>query len=265
MDSGEIFSKENAHIKYVKKLMISSKFRKKEKSFVVEGVRICEEALKCNAEILKIFYTENFKNKFSELFSKLKNSAAEIFLVKENLINAISDTDTPQGIVAVCRDVDKNINEDKIKSCTKIVLLENIQNPTNMGSILRTCDALGVNNIGIIGNSCDIHNPKVLRGSMGALFRLNFFVSENGYECMLKLKKMGFKIYAAMPREDSKRLQNIDFSGKCAVVFGNEGNGVEKETEKKCDYSFSIPMQPKAESLNVSVAAGIVIWEMTRS
>ncbi len=257
-----ISSKDNSNIKYVKKLISSSKFRAETKSFVIEGVRMCEEALKSKSKILKAFYTEKCAEKYPKLIDEIANTSEQSFLITESLIKVISDAQTPQGIVLVCEQVTQNqINEDLGEN---IVLLENIQNPSNLGSIFRVCDALGVIDVFILGDSCDVYNPKVLRGSMGSIFRLNLFLEEDSLECIKNLKDLGYKIYATVPRSDAVSLDKTEFLGKNGIILGNEGNGLKKETIDACNYSITIPMNKETESLNVSVAAGILVWEMVK-
>ncbi|MBR0423405.1 MAG: RNA methyltransferase [Clostridia bacterium] len=257
-----ISSKDNSNIKHVKKLISSSKFRAETKSFVIEGVRMSEEALKNKSKILKAFYTQKCAEKNPKLIAEIENNAKQTFLVSENLIKAISDAKTPQGMVLVCEQKSQN---EMIKDLgANIILLENIQNPSNLGSIFRVCDALGVKDIFILGDSCDIYNPKVLRGSMGSIFRLNLFLEENSLGCIKNLKNLGYKIYATVPKDDATHLDKTEFLGKCGIIFGNEGNGIKEETIKVCDGNITIPMNKETESLNVSVAAGIVIWEMIK-
>lgn len=255
-----IISKDNSNIKYVKKLISSSKFRAETKSFVIEGVRMCEEALKSKSKILKAFYTKKCAEKFSKLISEIKNHAEQIFLVSENLIKVISDAQTPQGIVLVCE------QKDQIKEVQgrNIVLLENIQNPSNLGSVFRVCDALDVKDVFILNSSCDIYNPKVLRGSMGSIFRLNLFLKDDSLACINNLKNLGYKIYATVPKINATPLDQVDFSDKIGIILGNEGKGLKEETIAVCDGRITIPMNKETESLNVSVAAGILVWEMVK-
>ena len=257
-----ISSKDNFNIKHVKKLISSAKFRAETKSFVIEGVRMCEEALKTKSKILKAFYTEKFAEKFPEIIAEIASNSGQNFLISESLIKVISDAQTPQGIVLVCEEKEqkksnKNLGEN-------IVLLEGVQNPSNLGSIFRVCDALGIKDVFILSGSCDVYNPKVLRGSMGSIFRLNLFLKENSTQCIKDLKNLGYKIYATVPKNDAMPLDKTKFFGKSGIVFGNEGNGLKKETINACDLSITIPMSKETESLNVSVAAGITIWEMIK-
>lgn len=257
-----ITSKNNPNIKYTKKLLTQPRFRKDESAFVIEGVRLCCDALGSAVEVQTVFYTEKCLIKFTNIVNEIIGSAKNSFTVSEEVVKLISDTDAPQGLVCVCKNGELH---EQIDFAKNIVLLENIQNPSNLGSILRTCDAMNAKNIIISGDSCDIYSPKVLRGSMGAVFRLNVKVSEDFQKSLLDLKSKNYKIYATVPSQNAKILGESEvFNEKSAVVFGNEGVGVTDKTLSLCDEKITIPMNRNSESLNVSVAAGIVIWEMAK-
>ncbi len=259
----EISSKSNENIKYIHKLMSSSKMRKKEGVFLIEGIRLCEEALKNFAVITKIFYTSKCYEKFKGLIEEIiKKNKPQVYEVNESVMHFLSDTEAPQGIMCVCKIIDKKVNIDKIKLYSKIVLLENIQNPSNIGSIFRSLNAFGLDLVVISSNSCDIYNPKVLRGSMGAIFSLNIVIIDNLPNFLNLLKGQGFKVYASLPGAKAKSVTVLGETRKAAVVLGNEGNGVSAEVRELCDENITIPMCSCCESLNVSVAAGIISWEM---
>ncbi len=261
--TNEILSKENANVKYAKKLASSSKFRKEENCFLIEGARLCKDAFQSGVRIEKIFYTQKCFEKSEDFISKITKFAKKSFVVSQNVMNAISDTNAPQGIVCVCKHTDKSIHDSDVSKYSSVVLLENIQNPSNLGSIFRTCDALGINLVAVSKNSCDIYNPKTLRGSMGALFRLNVILFSDSSEFIKILQKNNFKVYATVPASGSLLLGTLKFEGKTGIVFGNEGNGLDSETINACNEKIMIPMNANAESLNVSVATGIALWEMT--
>ena len=256
----EITSKDNAYIKRAKKILSSSKFRKQENCFLIEGLRMCEEVLKSGNHILEFYYTQKFFEKFEGITSRVSKVSEKSFIISEKISKLISDTDTPQGIFCICELPQSS--QIRIGEIDRIVLLENIQNPSNLGSILRTCDALGIKNIAISSSGCDVYNPKVLRGSMGAIFRLNICFFENTFQFITNLQEQGFKIYATVPRDDSLILGQAKFSGKCGIILGNEGNGLSDEAIDACFGKITIPMNEDAESLNVAVAAGISIWEI---
>ena len=257
-----ISSKSNANIKYAKKLLTSAAFRSNENAFLVEGIRLCGEALKSGIKFKMIFFTEKCQSRNPQEIEDLCADSPKSYIVGEDIIKLISDTDTPQGIVGVC---EMMCNEENVVNSDKLVLLENIQNPSNLGSIFRSCDALGIKEVVISADSCDIYNPKVLRGSMGAVFRLNIRIVQNFADIVSKMRNDGYDVYATVPSHEAEILGSTSFFGeKCAVVFGNEGNGITPKTISLCTKKLTIPMSANAESLNVSVAAGIVIWEMTK-
>ena len=257
-----ILSKKNSNIKYAHKLLNSSSFRKSEKLFIIEGIRICTDVVNSGVEIVSVFYTKKCYNKFQEIVNKIISISSSAFLVDDSVINYISDTKSPQGIVCICRKV-KFVDYESFKNEKKILILENIQDPSNLGSIFRTCDALNIENVILSKDSCDIYNLKALRASMGATFRLNIHIPENITEIIKKLKSYNFKLYATVPSEEAINISDLEFSNeKIAAIFGNEGNGISKGTLELCDKKITIPMNPDSESLNVSVAVGIILWHI---
>lgn len=260
----EISSKNNETVKNVRKLFNSSKFRNNERKFAIEGIRLCEEAVKSNVEITQIFYTKKCFEKFSDLIGKIvkKNNVRE-FLVSEAVMQFMSDTEGPQGIICVCNFIDKFVNMSKIKAYSNIILLENLQNPSNLGSIFRSLNAFDIDFVGISFDSCDIYNPKALRGSMGAIFKLNIMKINDFSEFISLLKAKKITVCATVPDENAENITALNNLDKKAVILGNEGNGISDETLKLCDKKMTIPMNPLCESLSVAVAAGIVAWEMS--
>lgn len=262
----EIKSKSNDNIKYVRKLTASAEFRSEQKSFVTDGVRLCAEAFKSGIKIKKVFYTKNCFEKNSDMLQKIINSADEIVLTSESIMKWICDTESPQGVVCVCELPDFVANQDIFvkKSTCKLVVLENVQNPSNIGNIIRTCEALGVDGIVFAGNCCDAYNPKVLRGSMGGLFRIKLVFVDDVSAFASELKLHGFSIYGAVPSKKALILGKMRFDAKSAAMLGNEGNGLTDTAKSLCDFMINIPMNPDAESLSVSSAAAIIAWEMTK-
>ncbi len=262
----EISSKNNENVKYIKKVLSSSKTRKKDEVFAIEGINLCEEAFKNKIEIIKIFYTLKCYEKFRTLIDRITmETNAKVYVVANEIMSNMCDTDSPQGILALCKSIDKKVKEDKIDLYSKIVLLENIQNPSNLGSVLRSVSAFGIDLVVLSGASCDIYNPKVLRGSMGAVFRVNILCVENTVNFITHLKKEKFMTFASVLDKNVEDVTLLNDFQKIAIVMGNEGNGITKEVIQVCDRKISIPMKANCESLNVSVATGIILWEMTRN
>ena len=261
-----ITSRENKIIKSAVKISSSSKERKEKRLFFIEGLRLSLDALQSNIYIEKFFYTKKAREKWQESIALLKDSACQSYIIDEGISSYLSDTKTPQGIFCICRVLDKQFDLDKIGNRRLIIALENIQDPSNMGSIIRTAEALGINALMLSNDCCDIYSPKVLRGSMGGVFRMDFFKVDSFKDTICKLNHMGIKTYASVPSDSAEKITKISFSSSPSLVaIGNEGNGLKKETIDVCSQRITIPMLGRAESLNASVAASIIMWEMTRN
>lgn len=256
-------SKENPEIKNVYRFLNSKKYRDKEKKFVIEGARLCEDAADSDIIIEKFFYTEKAQNKYKKIVDKLKKKSNESFIVTEKIMDFISDTKTPQGLVCVCEKFGEDFKIEKVKSLKKLIALENIQDPSNLGTIFRTAEALGIEGVILTDDCCDVFSSKVLRGSMGAIFRVPIYTLKSAKD-IFELFGKDFNIYATVPDKNAIDIRKVDFSKKCIVLVGNEGNGLKEETIKKCKEKITIPMEGKSESLNAAVAASIVMWEMVK-
>ena len=260
-----ITSKENAAVKRVVKLIGSSKDRREQNAFVVEGVRLCMDALTSGIILEEFFYTEQAEEKYPSSVEALRGQAGKTILVSQAVMTHFTDTKTPQGVLCVCSMLDKNSSTYKMDSSNRLLALEDLQDPSNLGTVLRTAEALGVGGILMNRGCCDIYSPKVLRGSMGAVFRLPFLILEDLPGYLTQQKENGCSIYAAVPDRAATPITEIPFSGRCIVAVGNEGNGLTEACIQACTQPVTIPMEGRAESLNAATAASILIWEMVRS
>lgn len=262
----DILSKDNPKIKYVKKLICNGNFRKKEKYFAIEGFRLCYDAFLSNMLINEVFYTDGAAAKFYDKLKCIIDSAKNAYKVSEEILKSISDTKTPQGIVCVCQKLDKHFSLNTILNIGKFIILEKIQDPANLGAILRTAEALGINFVIMSKDCCDIYNSKTLRGSMGAVFRVNIIFSEDIIETIKSLQNNNVKVYAAVPNRSANLITKIQINkeNSTGIAIGNEGNGLSKEIINICNNKVTIPMLGRAESLNAAMAAGILMWEMMR-
>lgn len=251
-----ISSRENPLIKEAAALVSDKKARKTSGLFVVEGARLCSEACKSGAEVIRLFVTEEAEKKYPEYLSSLLLQAKEVYNITCSVAEKISDTKTPQGVFAVCR------MEEKAPDLFKeglFVLLSNLQDPGNIGTILRTCEAMNAKGVFLCG-CADCFSPKVLRGTMGCIFRLPIKVFSETAEALELLKNAGVSTYASALAENALLLPDVKFSNKSCVLIGNEGNGLEHGVIKACDHVVMIPMPGKAESLNAASAAAIMIY-----
>ena len=254
----KITSKNNDIIKDTKKLISSSKARAQRGAFVLEGARLCFDVLNSVYGVETLFVTEKIFEKYPLEIAAMADTAENAYYISEDVAKKLSDTESPQGIFAVCR----MNSEVKPISGKKLIALDMVQDPSNLGAIIRTAEALGIDGI-ISYNCCDIFNPKALRASMGSILRENIFISEN-LETTLSELKGEYKIYSTVPNSSAKKICEIDFSYPSVCVIGNEANGVEENIKELSDKLITIPMLGNAESLNASVAASIVMWEMLR-
>ncbi|MCQ2480079.1 MAG: RNA methyltransferase [Clostridia bacterium] len=258
-----ITSKNNDKIKLAIQLKDSASARKKTSSFFVEGARLCYDAAVSNVDILQFFFTPKAKEKFSDFYCEISAKADSVFEINEEVSKKMSDTQSPQGMFCVCKTVDKIAEADKINIRGKYILLENIQDPSNLGAISRTAEALGIDGM-IVSGGCDIYNPKALRASMGAFFRLNVINCDDLQKFISQAKALGMTVAASTPSKDAEIITDVDFSGGVISIVGNEGNGVSRETMENASIRITIPMGGRAESLNAGTAAAIIIWEMMR-
>lgn len=254
-----ITSKDNEIIKHVSKLLSSSSYRREQQSFIAEGARLCMDGVLSGAVVSAFLYTKNGMEKYPKEFEKIVSVSQKNFEISEPLFKKISDTNSPQGLLCVFKTLDKKSLSDKIEMGKYYAALENIQDPSNMGTILRTAEALGINGIILSKDCCDVYSPKVTRGSMGAIFRLNIIIAEHFTEYIAELAKAGIITYASTPR-NAEDIENVDFSKGGVMLIGNEGNGLKEETIKACSKRVKINMKGRAESLNAAAAAAILLY-----
>ena len=237
-----ITSLENKRIKNLSKLLIK-KYRDEEGKFLVEGEHLVEEAYKAGV-LLEVIKCDDYVREFD----------VNTTIVTYDVIKKLSYTQTPQKIIGVC----KKIEEKEIGN--KVLILEDLQDPGNLGTIIRSSVAFNVDTIIVSNNTVDIYNDKVLRSSEGMLFHINIIkrsidtlideLHENGY------KLVGTKV------DGGKNIKEVQLSGKFAVIMGNEGSGVSLSVLNKCDEYLYIPMNSICESLNVGVATSIILFEL---
>lgn len=255
-----ISSKDNEFIKYIKKLK-DKKYRDMNKEFVIEGIKLIREAIEEKAEIKQIIICDNCLD--SDIIPKelmYEIAKYECVYVTESIFKVISDVNTPQGILAI---IGRNAGEAQIDYTQDIIVaLDDIQDPGNLGTILRTVDSIGLNQILVSKGTADSYNPKVVRSTMGAIFRVKIIECENLENTLKEVKKHKFKLVVTSLQTE-KSLYDINFDKKL-IVIGNEANGVEQKIQDLADEKIKIPMLGKTESLNASVATGIVLYEYVR-
>ena len=255
-----ITSKDNELIKHVRKLK-DKKYRDEYNEYVVEGIKIVEEAVKENVKIKQIIIC-NDTTKTYEIPTHIMLEIAkyECIYVTDKIFNLITQVTNPQGIMAI---IEKNSKENEIDYTQDIILaLDDVQDPGNLGTILRTADSIGLNQIVVSKGTADAFNSKVVRSTMGAIFRIKIIETQDLIRTIKEMKKHHFKLMVTSLQTENS-IYDINFNKKI-IVIGNEANGVSKEIQDMADEKAKIPMFGRTESLNASVAAGIVMYEYVR-
>lgn len=260
----EITSRSNEQLKLIKSLH-NKKSRDQKKLFFVEGLRIVTEAIEEENRVYAVFYSESLAgiNGGNELLTKLENSRLRIYRVSERLFREICDTETPQGVLAVVKMKECTMEEVLGKENPFLVILDSIQDPGNMGTIIRTADACGADGVVLAGGCVDAYNPKTLRSTMGSIFRIPIVKTGNLPELLGILKKKGIRSFAGHLKGERHHFDS-DYTKPSALIIGNEANGIKEDALPFIDELVSIPMPGRAESLNASVAAGIMMYEVVR-
>ncbi len=248
-----ITSKDNSKIKEIKKLK-EKKYRKT--AFIVEGIKMLKEAISEKAEIDTIIIREDTELDF-KLDSELEK---KVIHVTQNVFETISDVVSPQGVLVV---INKKIDDNKINQYADYILaLDGIQDPGNLGTIIRTADSANIKQILVSKDTVDSYSPKVVRSTMGAIYRVKIIECENLAKTLKSLQTTGFEIVTTDLHTD-KSIYDMNYNKKI-VVIGNEANGVTQEIRELSNYRVKIPMLGKTESLNAAVATGIMIYEYVR-
>lgn len=246
-----IESSSNSIFKQTKKLLLSSN-RRKTGLFLVEGERIVKDAIKYGAQIEYILLSETFYKERGCDFEGQK-----LYLLSDKLFDELKSTVNSQGIIAVSKYTDSQ-NEDINFSSGLYLYLDSVTDPGNMGTIIRSAAAFGVDGIVLSKGCVDVFNPKVIRSTMSGIFSAKiYFDKDNVLE---KFRENGYQIIGTFPL-NAISSRDFCYSDKSIIVMGNEANGICPDTEKLCTHRVSIPMTEDAESLNVSVACGILLYE----
>lgn len=255
-----ITSKDNDTIKFLKKLK-DKKYRDQENAYIIEGAKLIKEAIQENIKIKMVVLCDGCSAE-NAIDSDLKYEIAkyECICVSEKIFLGLTNVVNPQGILAV---VEKNNNTNEIDYNDNLFLiLDDLQDPGNMGTILRTADSINLKQIIVSKGSADVYNPKVVRSTMGAIFRIKVIESDDLSKTIKEMKKHKIKV-AATSLQTDKSIYDINYE-KTAIVIGNEANGVSDKVLETVDEKIKIPMAGKTESLNASVATAIVLYEAVR-
>lgn len=260
----QITSRDNRLIKEGRRLRTDARYRRETGRFFLEGARLCADAARSGVTVETVLVTERALRTYAAQVHQLRRCGGEWVEISEGLAGILADTASPQGIFCLCRALDNRPALGTINKIGRYLALEDIQDPANLGAIIRTAEALGVDGLLLSGGCCDVYNPKVLRGSMGGVFRLPFYAAGNLAETVSGLQEAGMTGWACVPAGEATPVHLAGLGPGCVCLIGNEGAGLKKETIAACRRRLTIVMAGRAESLNASTAAAIVLWELTR-
>lgn len=253
-----ITSTSNPKVKELVQLQKKAKIRNQAGVFIAEGSRM---VLETPVERIKQLYIS--ESYFEKGGQKLDEEGYDFEILSDNVFSYVSDTKTPQGILAIVKRKEYKLEDIINVKNPHIMVLDNLQDPGNLGTIFRTAEAAGVTGIVLSRDCVDIYNPKVIRSTMGAIYRMPFVYVDDLIDALLKMKEKGIKTYAAhLKGKNSYDREN--YKDACAFLIGNEGNGLREEISDKADIWIRIPMEGEAESLNAAVAAAVLMFEAAR-
>lgn len=253
-----ITSTSNPQIKRLLQLQKKSKARNEEKVFVVEGLRMFSEVPKNCVE--KVYISETLYNRKKH---ELHLHDFPLEILSDSVFGYVSDTKTPQGILCVVKQKKYELDDLlKVKN-PHFVVLDNLQDPGNLGTIVRTAEAAGVDAVFMSKDCVDIYNPKTIRSTMGSIYRMPFIYIEDVSALLNMFKEYGIKSYAAH-LDGVNDYDEEDYTSGAAILIGNEGNGLRDEVTEKADILVRIPMLGHVESLNAAIAASVLMFEVFR-
>ena len=261
-----ITSTSNQYVKEVVKLLKKSKLSSQAGVFLGEGIRMIQEVPE--GRLVKLYVTEAFykKNK-TEIDTWMKrNAGIKPELVSDTVFTYMADTKTPQGVLGIVKQAEyklETILENSGAGSQFLLVLDNLQDPGNLGTIFRTAEAAGVSGIIMSKDCVDIYNPKTIRSTMGAIYRMPFLYVEDLEAALDELKKKEIRMYAAH-LEGKNTYDKENYCGGTAFLIGNEGNGLRQEIAECADCWIRIPMEGQVESLNAAIAASVLMFETQR-
>jgi TrmH family RNA methyltransferase len=258
-----ISSRDNKAVRLLASLS-DPKVRKKERVFLVEGVKMVEEAIRDKLGVKQVIASPSLTQHHGKGVIKLaERSGIEILWISERLMDGVAESKTPQPVMAVVNMREHEEGALIAHSSRLIVIAHRLQDPGNLGTIIRTAEAVGAAGIAITQNSVDPHNPKTVRASMGSIMRLPVVKIADAQGFLGRCKKAGFQL-AAMVLQGNRNLFDADMTKPTAVIFGQEGSGLEGSLLENVDLQIRIPMAETIDSLNVATSAAVVLYEALR-
>lgn len=254
-----ITSTSNVQIKQIIALLKKGKERKEQNAFVIEGRKMFEEICQEKSRVVKAYFSDSYV-KAGYADKAMKTVPYEV--VADSVFDAMAETVTPQGVLAIVKMPEYSL-EEMIDKAGTLVLLENLRDPGNLGTIIRTAEAAGVSGVILSKESVDIYNPKVIRSTMGAVYRVPFLYVEDFQTLLKELRAKNVRLLAAH-LQGKKTFDKADYNGKVGILIGNEANGLTEEASELANEKVLIPMAGSVESLNAAVAAALLMYEAFR-
>ena len=274
-----ITSRQNPQILHAVRLQ-DRKHRQREKLFCFDGIKLCMEALMSDVEIVRIFLrSSTAKSVIARIEKELPSvdfsSHVALVMLEDAVFEKISIEKSPEGVICIAKYIDKchkivtinNIEELGAYPVTeneRVMLLESVRDPGNLGTIIRGASAFGIDRLIISQDCADLYNPKTVRASMGTIFRQHIDRVEDMPSAVRALQNDGRRIYAAALDSTALRLGAAELCARDGIVIGNEGHGLSDDTIAACTGCLFIPMAEGTESLNAAMAATVCMWEMFR-
>ena len=257
--------KTNTKIKYLRKLT-RRQFRQKEKKFIIEGIRFVEELFQGEWQTEALFYTTKLTSnpRGQQLLHQAAAGKIPCWLVSEQIMAELADTETPQGVLALVN-MPNNSLEYLLNSEGNplLVVVDGVQDPGNLGTIVRTADAMAATGVVLLKGTVDVYNAKTLRSTMGSIFHLPIVTVEELDDLLDILAAKNIKLVVGEPRQGVS-IQNLDLTQPVALVVGSEANGPSRRLVNQAEFKATIPMPGQAESLNAGVACSIMLYEAVR-
>lgn len=260
----EITSRDNRLIKEYCRLAEDTRHRRESGLFVMEGARLCTDAVRSGVVVETAFFTERAAEQYPEHVAAITAAVGVSYTVSEGVSRRMADTATPQGVFCIAKRPLPLSAAEHLRRGGCYAVLETVQDPGNLGTMIRTAEAFGLSGLLLSDGCCDPYSPKVLRAAMGGVFRLPLFAAGELPQTLSRLNERGFTTAACVVDGDAVPVQRAGLGVDHIAVIGNEGNGLRSATVQACTHRITIPMDGRAESLNASMAAGIVFWEMVR-
>ena len=248
----------NQRVKNLVNLIQKAKARREQDVFITEGIKMFQEAEL--SRIQEVYVSQTFFEK-GKAGEKLNQCNYEV--LSDELFRKVSDTQTPQGILCVMKQYHYELKDMTKKENPFLLILEDIQDPGNLGTIVRTAEGAGVQGIIMSKGTVDIYNPKTIRSTMGSVYRMPFFYTEDLISVIKDLQKQNVAVFAAHLQGEKYHYQQ-DFTKGTAFLIGNEGNGLKEATAQVADSYMKIPMEGQVESLNAAIASAVLMYEAAR-